>query len=99
MTPFQALYGYDALSFSDMVFGDSKAPGVKDWVQDSQEILQALKNNLQVAQNHQKVYADKHMVERHFEVGAWSSYAYSHTSNLAQAQRGKEASPKVLWAV
>eukprot|EP00253_Pinus_taeda_P009495 PITA_09495 len=69
MTPFRALYGYDALSFSDMIFGDSRAPGAKDWIQESQEILKALKDNLQVAQNQQNMYADRRMVERHFEVG------------------------------
>lgn len=32
MTPLLALYGYDALTFADMVFGDSRAPGAKDWI-------------------------------------------------------------------
>jgi len=69
MSPFRALYGYDAISFSDMIFGDSRAPGAKDSVQESQEILRALKNNLQVAQNQQNMYADRHKLERQFEVG------------------------------
>ena len=43
MTPFKALYGYEALNFVDLVFGDSRAPMAKDWVQDSQDILKALK--------------------------------------------------------
>lgn len=30
MTPFHALYGYDALYFADIVFGDSRAPKAKD---------------------------------------------------------------------
>jgi hypothetical protein len=34
-----------------------------------QDILKALKDNLQVAQNQQKTYADRHRVERTFEVG------------------------------
>ena len=69
MTPFKALYGYEALSFADLAFGDSKAPKAKDWIQDSQDILKILKENLQVAQNQQKLYADRHRVERSFEVG------------------------------
>jgi len=32
MSPFKALYGYDALSFADVMFGDSKAPRAKDWI-------------------------------------------------------------------
>ena len=46
MTPFCALYGYDALSFADVVFGDSRAPKAKDWIQESQDILKALKDSL-----------------------------------------------------
>jgi hypothetical protein len=33
------------------------------------DILRVLKENLQVAQNQQKMYADRHRVERNFEVG------------------------------
>ena len=69
MSSLRALYGYDALSFFDMMFRDSRAPGTKDWVEESQEVRQALKKNLQVAQNWQKMYADKNRVERQFEVG------------------------------
>jgi hypothetical protein len=46
MSPFRALYGYDAPSFVETVFGDSRVPGVKDWVEESQRILQAVRENL-----------------------------------------------------
>jgi hypothetical protein len=69
MTPFRALYNYDPLSFVEIAFGDSRAPMVQDWVQQSQDILRELKDHLQRAQNQQKVQADKHRVERTFEVG------------------------------
>lgn len=32
MTPFKSLYGYEAQTFVDRVFGDSQAPLAKDWV-------------------------------------------------------------------
>ena len=38
-------------------------------IQDSQDILKILKENLQIAQNQQNLYADKHRIERSFEVG------------------------------
>jgi hypothetical protein len=69
MTPFRALYSYDSLSFVEIAFGDSRAPMVQDWVQQSQDILRELKDHLQRAQNQQKVQADKHRVEHTFEVG------------------------------
>ena len=69
MKPFKALYGYEALDYADLAFGDSMAPKAKDLIQDNQDILKILKENLQTAQNQQKLYANKHRVERSFEVG------------------------------
>ena len=69
MTPLRVLYSYDPLSFVEIAFGDNRAPMVQDWVQQSQDILGELKDHLQRAQNQQKVQADKHRVERTFEVG------------------------------
>ena len=42
------------------IFGDSRAPKAKDWIEKSQEILKVLKDNLQVVQNQQKQYANQH---------------------------------------
>jgi hypothetical protein len=69
MSPFRALYGYNAPSFVETVFGDNRVPGAKDWVEESQRILQAVRENLQTTQNQQKIYADRQRVERNFEVG------------------------------
>jgi hypothetical protein len=69
MSPFRALYGYNAPSFVDIVFGDSRVLGAKDWEEESQRILWAMKENLQAAQNQQKIYADKQRIEHNFEVG------------------------------
>jgi hypothetical protein len=38
MTPFRALYGYDAPTLVDLVFAESKAPKAKDWIIESQVI-------------------------------------------------------------
>jgi hypothetical protein len=51
MTPFGALYGYDSLTFMEVVLGDNKAPMAKGWFQESQEIIRELKDHLQRAQN------------------------------------------------
>jgi hypothetical protein len=69
MTSFRALYNYDPLYFVETDFGDSRAPMVQDWVQQSQDILREMTDHLQRAQNQQKIQADKHRVERTFEVG------------------------------
>jgi hypothetical protein len=69
MSPFNALYIYDPLTFVEIVFGDSIAPMVENWIQQSQDIIRELKDHLQSTQNQQKVQADKHRVELTFEVG------------------------------
>ena len=67
MSPFKALYGYDAYTFIDHIFGDIRAPKDKDWIEESQEILKFLRGNLQVAQNQQKHYEDQHIIERQLQ--------------------------------
>ncbi len=69
MTPFRALYGYEHLSFIDLALQDNKAPLAKDWILDQQDILKALMDNIQQAQNWQKLYADRHRTEWSFELG------------------------------
>ena len=69
MSPFYALYGYHPLSFIDVMLGDSRAPRAKIWIQGSQDMLRALKDNMAKTQNQQKLYADRGQVERQFEVG------------------------------
>ena len=66
MSPFKALYGYDAPNFADLIFGDCKTQKAKDWLQESQNILKTLKDNLLIAQNQQKLFVDKQRVERTF---------------------------------
>jgi len=42
MTPFRALYGYDAPSLLDFLCGDNMAPKANDWIQESQYILKTV---------------------------------------------------------
>ena len=69
MAPFKALYGYEPLSFMDMVLGDNRTPRAKDWLQDGKVILRSLKENLQRAQNQQKIYVDRYRIKRSFKMG------------------------------
>ena len=68
MSPFQALYEYDTIMFVDLIFGNRRAPKAKDWIQESQDILKALKDNLQTTHNQHKMYVDKCRIEWSFEV-------------------------------
>ena len=68
MSHLKELYGYYAITFVDMIFGDSRDPKAKYWVEESQEILKLLKDKLQVAQHQQKQYVDRHREENTFKV-------------------------------
>ena len=61
MTPFKAFYGYDAPKFVDLIFGYWRDQKDKDCLQESQDILKALKEDLQVAQNQQKMNVNKNI--------------------------------------
>jgi hypothetical protein len=67
MTPFRALYRYDAPTLVDLVFGESRAPKAKDWIIENQDILKLLKEKLQTMHNRQNI--DRHRIECNFEVG------------------------------
>ena len=62
MTPFMALYGYEAPSFLELLMSDSRVPSARALLQEKQDIMRALKENIQKAQNQKRV-------ECLFEVG------------------------------
>jgi hypothetical protein len=67
MTPFRALYDYEVLIFADIACGDCRVPQVRGWLQDSQDILRALKENLRVAQSQRKMYGNRYRPGGTFE--------------------------------
>lgn len=69
MTPFQALYGYIPTQLSLSPYLDTTNPEVSQLVQERMKTLELPKANLTEAQARMKFYADKHRVERSFEVG------------------------------
>ena len=68
MTHFQALYGYAPPWWKELVQGDAKVPAVKSQLEENKKVMQVLKDNLTMAQNHMKQQAYQHRTEREFEV-------------------------------
>jgi hypothetical protein len=62
-----ALYDYEVLIFTDIACGDCRVPQVRGWLQDSQDIQRALKENLRVAQSQWKMHEDRYRTEGTFE--------------------------------
>ena len=71
MTPFMELYGYHQPSITSSVTNSSKFQAVEDHMKHQQQVLQLLKDNLNLAQNRMKQQADQHRSERSFNVGDW----------------------------
>eukprot|EP01018_Ginkgo_biloba_P018200 Gb_27104 [translate_table: standard] len=71
MTPFQALNGYEPPHIVSYLHEIPKVQALTDQVQKMQEILQLLKDNLQMARNRMKQQADQKRSEREFAVGDW----------------------------
>ena len=65
-----ALYGYHppSITFS---LRDSKVQAVEYHMEHQQQVLQLLKDNLNLAQNQMKQQADQHHSKRSFNVGGW----------------------------
>lgn len=90
MAPFKQIYIYAPLSFFDMVLGDNNAPRARDWLSKGQDILRFLKENLQRVQNQQKIYVDRHQIERIFEVGGLVYLKIKLYKQSSLKQKGKE---------
>jgi hypothetical protein len=71
MTPFMALYGYHPSSITSSLKEKSKVQAVEDHIEHQQQVIQILKDNLTMAQNHMKQQAYQHRSEIIFEVGDW----------------------------
>ena len=64
-----ALYGYHPPSITSSLRENSKVQAVEDHMKHQQEVLQLLKDNLNLAQNRLKQQANQHCSERIFDVG------------------------------
>ena len=71
MTPFMALYGYHPPSITFSLRENSKVKAVEGHIEHQQEVLQLLKDNLNLTQNRTRQQAYQHYCERSFDVGDW----------------------------
>ena len=69
MTPFEALYGYPPPRVLDYVAGTTRVGAVNLLLKGRQQLLSLLKQNLCVAQERMRWFADKKRVERSFVEG------------------------------
>lgn len=63
-SPFKVLYNYPPPMIGEFVLSDTFSPAVQLTVTEKQQLLQKLKENLQVAEERMKMQADKLRTER-----------------------------------
>jgi hypothetical protein len=88
MTPFQALYGYPPPSWKELSINQTKVASVKEILDESQKVVQILKENLVIARNRMKQQIDQHRTEREFEIGEWVFVRLQPYKQLSLKQQG-----------
>jgi hypothetical protein len=68
---FKALYGYSPPRLLEFILGTTKVAAVEELLQHRQQVMSILQENLVATQGRMKQQADKHRLERQFEVGDW----------------------------
>lgn len=71
MTPFKALYGYEPPQPTFELIAQSPLSSADQIIKNRQVMSRILKDNLEKAQVRMKQNADKHMIDRKFEIGDW----------------------------
>ena len=66
-----ALYGYHLSSITSYLRENYKVQAVEDHIEHQQQVLQLLKDNLNLAQNRMKQQENQHHNEKSFYVGDW----------------------------
>jgi hypothetical protein len=83
MTPFQALYGFSPPQVAEMFLVEDTVEDADTMLQRRQQANQVIRENLQLAQDRMKHYADKNRSERMLELGDMvylKVQPYRHTS-------------------
>ena len=91
-----ALYGYHRPSIIYSLRDSSKVQAVEYHMKHQQQVLQLLKDNLNLAQNRMKQQVDQHHSEQSFNVGDWvflrlQPYKYM---SLKNTKKDNKLSPK-----
>ena len=69
MTPFMVLYGYHPLPITSSLREDYKVQAMEDHIEHQQQVLQLLKDNLNLAQYRMKQEVGQPRSKRSFDVG------------------------------
>ena len=67
---------------------DAKLPALKGQLEENKRVMQVLKDNLTMAQNHMKQQTYQHRAEREFELADWVFIRLQPYKQLSLKQQG-----------
>ena len=90
------LYGYHPLSITSYLRENYKVQAMEYHIEHQQQVLQLLKNHLNLAQNRMKQQARQHRSERSFDVGDWVFLRLQPYKQMSfkKAKKDNKLSPK-----
>lgn len=91
MTPFEAQYGYAPPIHMPYLPGDSRVEAVDIALRNREEMILLLKKHLQRAADRMQKQANKHRMDRNYEIGDW---VWLKATNLT-AEINLRGSPQV----
>ncbi|CAM8903380.1 unnamed protein product [Rhodiola kirilowii] len=71
MTPFEAVYGRPPPSVLKYIQGSGNLETVDNWLARRETIIQQLSANITKAQARMRQFANKHRLDKVFEIGDW----------------------------
>ena len=69
MSPFKALYGRDVTSIHNYLPGSTATGSIENSLLEHQKIMSSLKHSIEVSKQKMVTQANKHRLDKHFEVG------------------------------
>jgi len=86
------LYNYEPPKWKDLAIVKTKLPTIINHLEETQKVVQALKENLKIARNCMKQQADRNRTETEFEVGEWVFVKIQPYNKLSLKHKGKTKS-------
>jgi hypothetical protein len=94
LTPFEVLYGYPPRHLGVDFRAACDVPSLQVWLDERKVVVQLVQQQLARAQLRQKTQADKHRIERTFQIGDW---VYLKLQSYVQASLVRRANHKLAF--
>lgn len=99
-SPYEALYGQAPPIHIPYLAGDSNMPAVDNVLKDREQQMKEMKTQLSKAQQRMKDYADKHRVEKEYQVGDWVYLKFATLqTEISLFRQDSQTISQVCWTI